>query len=340
MRSTPRSGAIDALRVLGIVAVVTGHVWANEVISKALYSWHVPLFFFLTGYLWKPGRALAAEFRNRFQTLVKPYLFWLIAVLVLWVAVNYVKNDLTLSDIALPLYGGFFATRPFSAFWFVTVLFCAAMAYRSLERVPVAARWSTVLAGLLAGYFVGDLLARTPLSVGSAWPCLSFLALGGLFRRIEPRLGAPFATGVGLLLGLSALIAMGWSAPLDIKQGDYGTPVLSVTVSVGICAGLVLVAKAIFAHVPAQVNRAITVLAQAGLVVIFSHAVALLVLGTTSVGGADDFIITLLAPWALGLILLRTRLSPWATGTDRPAGTALQPHDAPAGPATGSAMGS
>ncbi|WP_144836938.1 acyltransferase family protein [Kocuria rosea] len=340
MRSTPRSGAIDAVRVLGIVAVVTGHVWANEFISKGLYSWHVPLFFFLTGYLWKPGRALVAEFHNRFRTLVKPYLFWLFVILALWVAVNYVKSDLTLGDVAHPLYGGFFATRPFSAFWFVTVLFFAAMAYRALERVPVAARWSIFLGGLLAGYLVGDLLARTPLSAGSAWPCLSFLALGGLFRRIEPRFGVPFATGVSLLLGSSALIVMGWSAPLDIKQGDYGTPVLGVAVSVGICAGLVLVAKAIFAHVPAGVNRAITVLAQAGFVVILSHAVALLVLGTTSAGGANDFLITLVAPWGLGLILLRTRLSPWATGIDRPAGSALHPHDAPASPATDRTMGS
>lgn len=313
MSSTPRSGAVDAVRVLGVVAVVTGHVWAGDVIRMGLYSWHVPVFFFLTGYFWKPGRTLTAEARNRFRTLAKPYLFWLLVILVIWSAVNYVRNDLTVGDVADPLYGGFYATRPFSAFWFVTVLFFAALAYRAIERLPVAVRGAIVVTGLLVGHLAGELLARTPLSIGSAWPCLAFIALGGVFRHIEPRLRAPLPTGIGLLLGSAALVAVGWSAPLDIKQGDYGSPVLSVVVSAAICAGLVLVAKTTFAHVPAAAHRAATVLAQAGFVVILSHAVVLMLLDTTA-GGMQDFLLVLLVPWILGLLLLRTRWSGWAAG--------------------------
>ncbi|MFI7585057.1 acyltransferase family protein [Kocuria sp. M1N1S27] len=316
MSSTPRSGAVDAVRVLGVVAVVIGHVWADEVLRMGLYSWHVPVFFFLTGYFWKPGRTLTAEVRNRFRTLARPYLFWLCVILVIWSAVAHVRDHLTLEHIADPLYGGFYATRPFSAFWFVTVLFFAALAYRAVERLPVAVQGAVVVTGLLVGHTAGELLARTPLSIGSAWPCLAFIALGRLFRHAEPRLGAPLPAGIGLLVGPAGLVATGWSAPLDIKQGDYGSPVLSVVVSAAICAGLVLVARSTFAHAPAAAHRAATVLARAGFVVILSHAVVLMLLDTAG-GGLTDFLLALLVPWVLGLLLLRTRLSGWAAGSPR-----------------------
>ncbi|MFL6065424.1 MAG: hypothetical protein ACJ72G_12205 [Friedmanniella sp.] len=44
-----RSGGIDALRVLAILAVVLGHVWLSDFVYKLVCPWHVAIFFFLTG---------------------------------------------------------------------------------------------------------------------------------------------------------------------------------------------------------------------------------------------------------------------------------------------------
>lgn len=320
-----RSGAVDLVRVVGIVAVVIGHVWDNAVLDKVLYTWHVPVFFFLTGYFWSPGRTMAAELRNRFRTLVRPYLFWLVVILAFSAVLNHLRDDLTAADITGPLYGGLHATRPFSAFWFVTALFFAALAYRAIERVPDVARWAVIGSGLVAGIVAGDLLARLPLSIGTAWPCLVLISAGAGFRAVESRLRPPLLVGLLLLLGAAGLVAAGWSAPLDIKQGNYGTPALSVVVACAICAGLVLVAKQVFSHVPVGAHRAVTMLARAGFVVILSHAVVLMLLNTKATGGVDDFLLTLLAPWALGLLLIRTPLSAWAAGAERAGGSARGP---------------
>ena len=38
---------IDIAKGLGIIAVVIGHIYNNQVIFKWLYSFHMPLFFFV-----------------------------------------------------------------------------------------------------------------------------------------------------------------------------------------------------------------------------------------------------------------------------------------------------
>ncbi len=49
-----RDVTLDILRVVGIAAVVVAHVWFREEWAHAfIFSWNMPLFFFLTGYLWK-----------------------------------------------------------------------------------------------------------------------------------------------------------------------------------------------------------------------------------------------------------------------------------------------
>jgi acyltransferase len=317
MQSAPRSGAIDALRVLGIVAVVVGHVWSNESIDKALYTWHVPLFFFLTGYFWTPGRSVRTEAVKRWATLGRPYLFWLAGIMAVWIAGNYVRNQMTIEMVIHPLYGGMYASRPFSAFWFVTVLFFATIAYRAIEGIPRLVRWVIIGSGVMAGYFAGDLLAEFPLSIGSTWPCLFFLAAGAGFHVLERRLHAPLLIGVVVMAGCAAVIIVGWAKPLDIKRGDYGTPGLSVFVAVGICAALVLIAKCLFHPAPDPVNRVATELAAAGFVVVLFHAVPLMLFGTDTSGGAIDLVVSLVVPWVIGLLALRTRFSGWVTGVDR-----------------------
>lgn len=312
-----RSGAIDFLRILGIIAVVAGHTWENDFTERALYSWHVPIFFFLSGYLWTTGRSLRLELSNRIAALGRPYVFWLGVLLVVSVTFAAWTGELGVGDVVYPLYGGYFATRPFTAFWFVTVLLSAAVLYRLIEKLPSWLRWSIIGTGVLVGSLAGDLLAKTPLSIGSAWPCVAFMAAGAEWRRAESKLTRPALVGVGLLVAGAAMVAMGLSAPINIKYGDYGTPVLSMFVACALSAGALAVAKSLFYLLPRAFSEVSIWLAKAGFIVVLTHAVPLLLLGTTQAGGALDFAIALLVPWTLGLLLVSSRLAPWAAGMDR-----------------------
>lgn len=309
-----RSGGIDAVRVLAVVAVVLGHVWTNDVVYRLVFPWHVAIFFFLAGYLWSPGRTFRAEFVKRWRSLAIPYLVWLTVLLAGLLVTHAVRGTLRVHDLLGPLYGGALATRPFSAYWFLTVLFFVALLARVVERLPVAVRATVVVVGLALGYVAGPQLAQTPLAVGSALPCLSLLVLGQLFALVRPRISLDLTVGLAAAVLAVVLVWTGAARPLTIKSGDYGTPVVSVLVAVLCCVALVLVADRVFRALPPAWSAAVTLLASAGLTVVLTHAAVLDVFDVGPGGSFPVFLAALALPWAVGLVLNRTPLAPVVNG--------------------------
>lgn len=304
-----RSADIDLVRVLGIAAIVAGHVWTTGLPSDFLYAWHVPIFFILTGYLWTPGRSFGSEVSKRTRALLVPYGFWLLIVASIFAAVQVLRGlPFPVQQIRNALYGGTFAVRPFSAFWFVTVLFLVAILYRVLEKLPAWAPWVIAGGGIAFVHAFGSTMAASPLSAALAFPCLTFVLVGVQFKRLIPRVPVPAVLG-GLLVVLGgAAVLSGLIRPMDMKIGDFGTPVVSLLNAVGMSAGFILIARAVIAFLSPQWQRSITALAVVGFVVVLSHAVVLAILETPSSGRWTDFGVALAAPWLLGLLIARTRL--------------------------------
>lgn len=309
-----RSGGIDAVRVLAVVAVVLGHVWANSVVYRLVFPWHVAVFFFLAGYLWSPGRTLRTEFVRRWRSLAVPYLVWLSVLLAGVLATRAAHGTVRLHDVLPPLYGGVLATRPFSAYWFLTVLFFVAVLTRLVERLPVGVRATVAVLGLTLGYVAGPLLAATPLAIGSALPCLSFLVLGQIFAAVRPRISLDLLVGLAAATLASVLVWTGAARPLNIKLGDYGTPVLSLAVAVLYCGALVLVADRVFRSLGPAWSSAATLLASAGLTVVLTHAAVLEIFDVGPAGSFPVFVAALTLPWAVGLVLHLTPVSPVVNG--------------------------
>lgn len=314
----PRSGAVDLVRVLGIVAVVAGHTLPSPETRTLLYSWHVPLFFVLAGYFWSPHRTLGRELVTRFRTLLRPMLTWLVLIGAVFVVLDLQLEDTTWQRLAAPLADGENSAMPFTTFWFVAVLFFSAVLLRMLWRLPRPVTWAVAGVGLILSVTAGSQLANTPLSVGSAVPCVTFLAVGVIVKTLRPRVARPALVGAALLAVSAALVITGATRPLDIKQGDFGTPVLSTLVAVAISFGLVLVAEALFRTAPPVVGRVATVLACGGFLVVLTHPLVLWLLKTFGppLPSWLLFALCLLIPWAVALAALTTRASAWLTGVE------------------------
>jgi hypothetical protein len=100
-----------------------------------------------------------------------------------------------------------------------------------------------------------------------------FVGAGHLVQQHRARLGRlwPAALAAG-----AALVASGLSAPLDMKAGDWGTPVLSFLVAVLLSAGLLGMFESVFrAGGSARISVGISRAASLGLVVVLTHAVPL-----------------------------------------------------------------
>jgi acyltransferase len=311
-----RSAALDAVRLFGIIAVVAGHVWDNLSLADWIYPWHVPIFFFLTGYLWNSSRGVRDEVRTRTRSLLYPYLTWFIIIFAAYVAVGLVSGSLTLSKFATPIYGGTYASRPFTTFWFITVLFATTVLFRIMARLPLLALWLIALAGMVIGEVAGPLLARAPLSLGTAIPSLIFVVAGLTARRWQPRVGQQLLVSLCLLGGSALLIAFHLAPIIVMKDGEFGNPV-SMLLAVAVSYGLVLLAQAAFTVVPARVGRVVTRLALPGLLVVIVHPAVLWVLNTPAEGSVGAFALALGVPLVLGILLGYTRLSQWFTGVPR-----------------------
>jgi fucose 4-O-acetylase-like acetyltransferase len=330
-RASTRNTGVDALRLVSISAVVLGHAYLSRLeFAEYLEVWRMPLFFFLSGYFWTRGRAFVPDLRGRWTALAVPYLVW--AVIMSAVAWRWSEGDLERFGELMRAgwYGGADQEPPWWAFWFISVLFFTTVLRRLLERFPSPVAWLLSFAGLWVSYAVPDSwIARTPLGIGLAFPCLFFILAGELFRRrIEPNVVRHRALiGTALILGGLAAVAAGLE-PHNIKFGGFGTPVLTPLVGTAMAAGAVLVFGSFVNRLlrilsertgaGRAIRRGISALVRTGTAVVLVHGAVLMEL--IDLGVTDPFtkwVLTLLISWAIGLILLATPLSRLLTGVPR-----------------------
>jgi fucose 4-O-acetylase-like acetyltransferase len=327
----PRSAALDAVRLLGIVAIVYGHTWPDDwTVAYLLSPWRVPAFFLLSGYLWSTGRMLPDEARRRTRTLVVPYVAWLGIIAVPLLGWHAFHSTGSTSRLAAGILWGAQLGRPFSAFWFIAALFCTALLVRAIEPLPRWTAWAVCGTGVLAAYAAGAVIAHTPYSLGIVPACAFFVLLGQELKRHRTRIARPAATGLVLLALGGLLIAVGAYTPIDVKYGQFGPPVVGIVVASAVSIGLVLLAEAFVPALPGGVQEMICTLAAAGLAVLLAHAAVLWVVdGRLGWPPWLAFLLALVLPFAVGLAANHTRLAPWITGRERsdraPVGTPKHP---------------
>lgn len=323
--TTNRSGAIDALRVLAVVGIVAGHVWSGPLVDTGLYTWHVPAFFLLSGYLWKsraPGTrwAVTTEAKKRFRTIMVPYIAWLVVTLLVHLVMLRHRDLLSSDAVMLPIVGGSLNAGPFGAYWFMPALFFSAVAFRALERVPLIIRIVTITGITVAIYRFGEPLAELPLSVGIAGGALVFMLAGQGLHRVRDRVKRPILAGVACVIAGAAPALSGVSAHLDMKYGELGTPVLSIAAAALISAGFLLILEGVFTRLPAWVHALSTRLAAGCLMVVLTHTYVLWLLDIPDTERPFWVLaIALVVPWAIAMVLNRTPLSRIFLGTPRAA---------------------
>ncbi|OYW16811.1 MAG: hypothetical protein B7Z52_07870, partial [Burkholderiales bacterium 12-64-5] len=79
---------VDTMKAIGIVLVVVGHSpGLNPFIKHVIYSFHMPLFFFISGLLLteiKLALPYRAYFSALWKGLVLPYLFFFVVSYLYW----------------------------------------------------------------------------------------------------------------------------------------------------------------------------------------------------------------------------------------------------------------
>ncbi len=242
---------IDTARGYGIVLVVVAHVLRGLVTSGILmptqafrfedswiYSFHMPLFFFLAGLLLSTSaqRGMAGLAADKFRTIAYPYLVWsaltVILKAMLGAVVNHPRGLSSLPSILVV---------PIEQFWFLYALFVLTMLVGCL--LSIGARPWLVLALAIAAYpAILPISATGWAPLDDARHCAIFLSIGVLAHAsaLSPariRRGAAAAVSAAGFLCVAFFVALPvfpgreLAAPIIALLGILATTMLAVATS-------------------------------------------------------------------------------------------------------------
>lgn len=226
------------------------------------------------------------------------------------------RHDTALRELLPALaWGGQALVQPFSAYWFITSLFCSCLLYAAADRSGPVARWSLFVTGAALTVYASEQLAGLPLSAGTAVPAVVFIEAGRQLHRRERWLqGRATVMAAVLVVVLAAIaVAAGRLPRVDLKAGDFGVPVLSAMLGVALSVALLVLARAVCRPLGERAGRAVTTMATAVVPVVLLHPLALEV----PAGGGwrpAYFAAGLPIPLGLAQAVARTRLSGWMLG--------------------------
>lgn len=191
-----RSSLIDICKAIGIVLVVWGHSpGISDFFGDLLYSFHMPLFFFISGYLLKTERlehGLVTQARELARSLLRPYVLFFVISLVYWIATRNIGSrvgkfgDLTVSDAMVSMASGLSADLFVNmALWFFPCMFVTQLLYRVAWKLVPSDRWLALGSSVFAAVLMAATLpwsTRLPWGLDIAWVALVFFSVGRCAR--------------------------------------------------------------------------------------------------------------------------------------------------------------
>ena len=183
---TNRINWIDQAKGIGILLVVVGHMTIPLNLSILIFSFHMPLFFFISGYLFNEKK-YAYDFKtvafSKFSTLVWPFITFTFLALLLRSTYDF-KNTIETFDYVRFLIGMDSINVPL---WFLTALFSAEIIFSQIVRyskhrleVIVGVVSVLVTIGFINAYFWH---IEALYNIHIALIALSFFLTGWLFKK-------------------------------------------------------------------------------------------------------------------------------------------------------------
>lgn len=233
-----RESWADLCKWIGIVFMVWGHAGVSTEVDIYLHSFHMPIFFFLSGYWFTAGKYGLRDFlKRRARSLLIPYFFYGAVLCILWNGYSLLFSPdqfVPWDKIARSLFLFNADFSPFAAIqWFLTALFLSEILFFFLERVFPQKKWSPAVIALLVslpGYFwLSWDLGRIVWSMDCAFTGTAFYAFGYflkicLRKRTEWFSGtaaAPFAAFGLLLIGFWLSCQNGYTNMRVLLYGNY-----------------------------------------------------------------------------------------------------------------------
>jgi fucose 4-O-acetylase-like acetyltransferase len=261
-----RNSQLDMLRGVGIILVVVTHVFMLstgkfDAFTRVTYLFHMPLFFFLAGYLSPVRKEFGSFFVSKLRQFGIPYMAYFFVVFVLNKLVG--ANDVGLKQA---FWGGGSLYGFLGAFWFIPVFFLSQQLGNFVLAKCNVTNAIIIASGLLAIAYVNEAYfgkVQFPQNANVTFAAAPFYIVGNLLKgfKFDRWIAIPV---VFALIGLYFATA-GDNAHFNMKNAIYGIPVVSFLASLGCIITLIY----LFNRLPSF--RPLVEIGKASLVILYLH---------------------------------------------------------------------
>lgn len=264
---------IDKLKGLGIVALIYGHVYADD-LTDFIFLWRMPLFFLLSGYLFRPFADRKQYLADKAVSLLVPYLSFLVIIsfpaLVAHLFAGEIQTFVKL--VGRMISGGRKLQGYTAVFWFITCLFITQqLANLVLAKLKNPALWALMTALAIMGYLTGQITRPMfiPWSADTVLFALPLFFIGWKARNWN------FDRHQVLMLILAAIacaaVFQGLLKPFNMKYNGYGTPIASLVLALCCIHFMVVLVKRIPSS--SKVGMALESIGQGSIFLVFTHMI-------------------------------------------------------------------
>ncbi len=189
---------LDAAKGLGMILVIIGHgPTISENLWKLIWTFHMPFFFFLSGYTFHVNNDTEQLINKKFKRLIIPYIFTVIMLMVIDLIRQIVTSTPKMADILSIcfrwIWGGVYGScwpyeAPFliydiGAIWFLVTLFCAELILNEILKFEFEYMIPIIILGL--GYigFASKEFIWLPWNMQASFVMLSVMYAGYICKK-------------------------------------------------------------------------------------------------------------------------------------------------------------
>lgn len=228
---------MDVFRGFGIILMVMGHVGFGGRFNFFIHAFHMPMFFFVSGYFYRNKNYEVKEYiAKKAKTLLIPYISFGIAHYIVFLliykdfTIEPLLNLLILNTHDLPIAG---------ALWFLTALFFTDILYFILDKHH--AKWIILPLVLIGSYADQYLPYPLPWAMSASFVGLGLYYLGNFIRKNEARFKILLNMNwpLILLLGLITTVLIFTNEYINMRDGIYAiVPLFWVNALLSILVGI------------------------------------------------------------------------------------------------------
>lgn len=237
MESKGRLRSLDILKGIAIISVVIGHAGFGDMITNYLSSFHLQLFFFVSGLLFAPDKY--KEFKTfskrRAKSLLIPYATFAILTIIVCLICTLIIGQ-NLYNLPECLKGIIWSNKSIfpitGGIWFLQCMFVVEIVYWILTRF-VSYRFLPVVAIVFAAlsYMQSTNALSLPFSIDSALSAIVFFCIGNISRTIFNSINSSSLNGkknllIAIVLIISGAVLSYFNGRVNPRTCEYGNIII------------------------------------------------------------------------------------------------------------------